>query len=497
MTPNTENTEESSMIRHKRPATPLGRREFLSLAAAGGGILAARQSSLGAATLQASETPAGAKPGDWALFGCDIRGTRFNASEKIISPANAERLKVKWTFDQAGDVSQTTPIVAGGNLYFAAHDGYVYSVDTQSGAMKWKFDAWKGIDPDKVPMKQSEFRSNVFRDMRGSAGYADGRIFIGDGTARFHCLDAATGSEIWKTVMDPQAGVLQSLISSSPIIYGGKIFIGLSTTAGRSYIACLDARTGAIRWRFDTVPDPKAAGGGSIWTAAALDPEQGIVYNVTGSVHGHVPGPILFSESMIANDMESGELLWFDQLRPNDPFDLDFSCHPTLFETRDPIRPAVVRRCVGAGSKTGFHCFDRYTGQPYWHTMVTNGGPTLNATAYGYDKIYMVSNSSADHRPGMSASVALHSYTGEVLWWTPNNSTVQGAVALANGLFYQGFSDGSLQALEAETGKPLWTFKLAGARRGGITVSNGVVYTSCGSEKKGPFTLYAFSVDGK
>ena len=277
------------------------------------------------------------------MFGYDIHGTRFNSHENTIGPDSVARLKVKWTFDQAKDFSQTTPIVVGGALCFAAHDGFVYALDAQSGALKWKFDAWEGIKPDQIPVTQPEVRANIFRDMRGSAAYAEGRIFIGDGTARFHCLDTATGKEVWRTVLDPLAGTNQSLISASPIVYGGKVFIGLSTTAGRSYIACLDQRTGAVRWRFDTVPDAKAAGGGSIWTAASLDPEHGIVYNVTGSVHGHIAGPILFSESMLANDMESGELLWFDQLRANDPFDLDYSCHPILFETRHPTREGAVR----------------------------------------------------------------------------------------------------------------------------------------------------------
>ena len=480
---------------HALPPQFLDRRRFLLVLAAAGGTMASRAKAQ-SATRQATAAVSGPKPGEWPLFACDVRGTRFNPDEKLIGPDTVGRLQVKWKFDQAGGFSQTTPIVVGGALYFAAHDGFVYALDIQSGTLKWKFNAWEGIQAEKG-RKPVEINTDPVGEMRGSAGYADGRVYIGDGTARLHCLDAATGKEIWRTAMDPDAGTNRSKISSSPIIYGGKVYLGTSTTAGRSVVACLDAVTGAIRWRFDTVPDPKAAGGGAVWTAAALDVEQGIVYNVTGSVHGHVAGPILFSECMIANDMESGELLWFDQLRTNDPFDLDYSCHPILFEARDPMRPAVVRRCVGAGSKTGFYAFDRYTGERLWSASVTNGGPTLNSVAYGYDKVYMVSNAQSEHRPGLSATVALHSYTGEILWWNPNDSSIQGAVAVANGLFYQGFRDGKLEALEVETGKPMWIYKLPAARRGGITISNGVVYTSCGVERTPPNTLFAFSVDGK
>lgn len=486
------------MADHRKPCLSLDRREFLFFLLAAGVVLPRRTSPLrGAPAPETDLFPPRVKAGEWALFGYDIYGTRFNRHEKIIGPDTVERLKVKWTFDQAKGFSQTTPMVVRDSLYFAAHDGYVYALDAQSGAGKWKFHAWEGIEPDTVPPQRLDINADPVGEMRGSAAYADGRLFIGDGTARLHCLDAETGKELWKTAMDPQAGLNRSKISSSPIVYDGKVFIGTSTTAGRAQVACLDAGTGAVRWRFDTVPDPKAAGGGAVWTAAAIDPEYGIVYNATGSVHGHVPGPVLFSESMIANDLESGELLWFDQLRSNDPFDLDYSCHPILFECEHPTRAGAVRRCVGAGSKTGFHVFDRYTGERFWSAAATNGGPTLNSTAYGYNKIFMVSNSAAEHRPGLSATVALHAYTGEILWWTPNPSNIQGAVAVANGLFYQGLMDGTLQAFEVETGKPIWTYKLPAPRRGGITISNGTLYTSCGVAKLPPYTLYAFSIDGK
>jgi polyvinyl alcohol dehydrogenase (cytochrome) len=363
--------------------------------------------------------------------------------------------------------------------------------------LRWKFNAWEGIQPNPPGTFQKEMNADPVGQMRGSVAYANGRIFVGDGTARMHCLDASSGEEIWRTAMDPLAGTHRSKISSSPIVYDGKVFFGTSTVGGRSHVACLDARTGAIRWRFNTVSDPETVGGGAAWTAPALDVEYGIVYNVTGSLHGRVPGPALFSESMLANDMESGELLWFDQLRAQDPFDLDYSCHPILFESTHPTRGGVLRRCVGAGSKTGFHTFDRYTGEHLWTAAVTNGGPTLNSTAYGHDKIYMVSNSAANHpRIAQSATVALHAYSGEVLWWTPNESSIQGAVAVANGLFYQGFRNGTLQALNVETGAPLWSYQLPASRRGGIAISNGTLYTSCGGQNAPPYTLYAFSIDG-
>ncbi|MEE2839096.1 MAG: PQQ-binding-like beta-propeller repeat protein [Acidobacteriota bacterium] len=474
----------------------LDRRRFLfSVAAVGGALMAAPAKEF---TLLGQRRVQGVKPGDWGAFGYDLRSTRFNSDETLIGPENVGHLALKWTFEGMQDFSQSTPLVIDGTLYTAANDGCIYALDIASGELKWKFNAWEGVKANEPGQIQVEVNADPVGQMRGSAAYAEGRIFIGDGTSRMHCLDARTGEEVWRRQLDPLAGTHRSKISSTPIVYDGKIYVGTSTVGGRSHITCLDAITSAIRWRFDIVPDPKTIGGGAVWTAPALDPEEGVVYNVTGSVHGRLPGPMLFSESIIANDMESGELLWYHQLRAQDAFDLDFSCHPMIFEATHPERSAARRRCVGAGSKTGFHTFDRDTGEHLWTASVTNGGPTLNSTAYGHDKIYVVNNSAANHRLiAQSATVALHAWTGEVLWWTPNASSIQGATAGANGLFYQGFRDGTLQALDVETGEPLWNFQLPAPRRGGIVISNGVVYTACGAQSSGPHTVYAFSIDGR
>ena len=188
----------------------------------------------------------------------------------------------------------------------------------------------------------------------------------------------------------------QSQITCSPTVHQGKVYVGVSS--GHAQLACLDAATGVVLWRFFTVPGLKN-GGGSIWTSPAIDAERGIVFNGTGNAKSFMPpGPILFTESLIANDLDTGELLWFHQARPasTGPYNLDFSCHPMLFDAAHPSRPGSIRRCVGAGNKAGFFTVDRYTGERYWKTMLTHhhngGGPQLNSTAVAYNRVFVVSN---------------------------------------------------------------------------------------------------------
>ena len=113
-------------------------------------------------------------------------------------------------------------------------------------------------------------------------------------------------------------------------------------------------RTPGVSWRFKTAPE---GAGGSVWGSPAIDEEEHIVYNVTGSAKAFMPpGPMLYTESIVAHDLESGELLWYSQARPRSPHDLDFGCHPMIFDAKAPAgyRGNVVRNCVAAGSKGAF-----------------------------------------------------------------------------------------------------------------------------------------------
>ena len=87
-------------------------------------------------------------------------------------------------------------------------------------------------------------------------------------------------------------------------------------------------------------------------------------------------GPVLYTESILAHDLDSGELLWYHQARPSDPFDLDFGCHPMIVDAVAPAgyRGRAVRQCVIAGNKAGIFSFNRYTGERYWKVMLTKAG---------------------------------------------------------------------------------------------------------------------------
>ena len=153
--------------------------------------------------------------------------------------------------------------------------------------------------------------------MRSSCQYVDGRIYFGDNDTTVHCLDAAQGREIWKTtISDPKNHIFCSVA-----VHDGKVVVGYSSPSESGEIVCLDAETGAVRWRFPVVRAARY-GGGSVWTSPAIDEEAGVVYTVTGRLKAVVAstGPVLYTERLLAHDLDSGGLLWYPQARPSDPF---------------------------------------------------------------------------------------------------------------------------------------------------------------------------------
>jgi len=441
------------------------------------------------------------KPGqaDWTRFGYDLHNTRFNRNEKAIGPGNVGQLKMKWAFGtKDGWPIQSTPTVIGNTLFFGA-GGYYYSLDSATGTLNWSFETGVG----------GEWLANyLLPGTRSSAHYENGRIYFGTGLCNVHCLDAATGREIWKTAVEPRKEMMASMMFS-PVVYRDNVIVGYS--GSMTEVVCMHAETGAVRWRFRVVkdvPEKYQTGGASMWTSAAIDEQQNVVFNVTGNAKAY-NGPTLYANSLIAHDVDTGELLWAYQAHPQDIHDLDFCAHPMVFDAVAPQRSrGDVRRCVGAGNKANFVCLNRHTGELYWKVALNapsaSSGPLICATAVAYNRVYLQS-ASPSSVPSLGVSAALNAYTGDIEWLVPNPGLQASPIAVANGVMYQGITNpAKLEALDANTGQRLWEFAMPSAVRGGMTVANGALYASNGETgawqgEKTPYAhaVYCFTPEGR
>jgi len=125
------------------------------------------------------------------------------------------------------DVFLSSPVLAGGAVYFGSGDGNVYALDAASGALRWKFHT-----------------GNV---VHASPAVAAGTLYVGSWDSYFYALDAATGKQRWrfKTGADP-AIHNQEGIQSSAVVADGMVYFGCRD----SNLYALDAASGAQRWSF-------------------------------------------------------------------------------------------------------------------------------------------------------------------------------------------------------------------------------------------------------
>ncbi len=291
------------------------------------------------------------------------------------------RLRVAWTYD-AGEEGglETSPIIVGTVLYAYTATQKVMALDAATGRLIWKFDSGiKGKNP-----------------VRGLTYWTDGResrIFAPT-TNFLYALDARTGKPIPDFAENGRIDLrkdlrgdyrLQSVAMTSPgIVYKDLIIVGgrnpETHPSPPGDIRAFDVRTGALRWRFHTIPHPgefgyetwprdawKDAGAANNWAGMALDEKRGIVYVPTGSpvfdfYGADRVGNDLFGDCLIALNAQTGKRIWHFQGVHHDIWDRDFPSPPALVTVnRDGRRVDAVAETT----KQGFlFLFDRTTGKP-------------------------------------------------------------------------------------------------------------------------------------
>ena len=151
----------------------------------------------------------------------------------------------------------------------------------------------------------------------------------------------------------------------------GKVIAGISgctnpSTSGGCFIVAVDANTGKELWRTHKIAQPGSPGdqswnglpvenrnGGSSWTAGSYDPSLNLVYFGTGGPNPHAAivrgtgdGAVLFSDSTLALDVDTGKIVWYRQFLPNDNWNLDHTFEQVLVDIEASL--AFSGRSIGA-----------------------------------------------------------------------------------------------------------------------------------------------------
>jgi outer membrane protein assembly factor BamB len=357
----------------------------------------------------------------------------------------------------------TTPIIIDGVVYLGDLLTNVHAIDLETGRRLW----------------MAEVDDAIYGP--GGVAVDGGKVFSSKGGNAIAAYDASSGEELWSTDLVQDKGAIEI----QPTVVDGLVLAATSALArpgSRGTLFALNQETGDIVWSFDTIVSedlwghPDVNSGGGAWFTPAVDTGAGISYWGTSNPYPYPgapgfpnassrPGDNRWTNSLLALDIESGELLWGHQIVPHDLFD------------RDAAITAVVE--LAGGDKvivnTGKH--GRVVG------FAPNGTPLW------------------DTRVGMHQNDDVESFEGPLEVLPGIIGGVVTPISFADGVIYVAvvnaptpYSDSEtannpnnvklaqfpsqLVALDAETGKTIWDVELPGDCFGATTVVNDLVFTS-------------------
>ena len=343
---------------------------------------------LGTACSQESTNSAGMSPerlaamptDGWPTNGGNLFNQRYSPLAEI-NRDNVAELKGVWRARLGGSgvgqkySGEAQPIVYEGVAYIVTGADDVFAISVETGETLWTYEANLDQSIDVVCCGWTS---------RG-VGLGDDKIFVGQLDARLVALDRMTGEVVWDTQTENWEDGYS--LTSAPLYYDGLVITGFAGAERgiRGRVKAYNADDGSLAWTFYTVPGPGEFGsdtwpqpgdpysdvylygGGSVWQTPAVDPDLGLVYFSTGNpgpdFAGYVrAGDNLFTTSMLALDVYTGEYRWHFQQVHHDIWDYDAATPVVLFDIEID---GETRQAVAEASKTGWvYILDRVTGEP-------------------------------------------------------------------------------------------------------------------------------------
>ena len=467
------------------------------------------------------------EPQNWLTYYGAYNGQRYSPLDQI-NTENVRRLLPAWVF-QAGTTGliagastysfEATPIVVDGVMFLSGWDGWVWALDAKTGTEIWRY-------KHAVPFDVSLCCGNVNRGV----AVAQGKVFFVAANARLIALDATTGKMVWaKTYGDVRAGESATV---APLVVKNMVIVGSSggEFGVRGHLDAFDVETGDHVWRCYTVPKPGepgsetwpadgeawARGGANCWVTGTFDPETNLLYVGTGNPAPDFDGEVregdnLYTDSIIAVDVDSGQIRWHYQCTPHDVWDYDSIAECILFELEGrkllghfdkngyffvvdrtngelvQITPFVDRIDWGAITRDGQVTRRRYPekeGEPVHFYPGPAGAKEWTHASYSpktglfYVPVQDVGATATRRRrefkesipywgagvqvdaEDMTGSISAFDGSGEEKWrWRNELPMCASTLATGGDLVFAGEPSGEFNALDARTGEQLWQFQ--------------------------------------
>ena len=434
----------------------------------------------------------------WPTYNGDYSGRRFSTLKKI-NDANVNSLSLAWIHkinlgtESIGGSIRATPLLVNGVLYFSLPD-HVWAVDARSGHDLWHF-AWQS-------------KGGIHLGNRGVGIYGNW-LYFETPDCHLVSLNLKDGKERWnKSICDMDQMYYASV---APIVINNHVLVGVSgdDLDIPGYLESRDPETGDLQWHWSVVPkagepgsetwpsaEAAAHGGGMTWIPSTYDPELNLVFLGTGNPQPVIAGKArkgdnLYTESIVALNLDTGKLVWHFQPSPHDTHDWDAVQTPVLIDGEVNGQP---RKLVAHASRNGFFfVLDRTNGKNLVTTQFVKTNWSKGVDAKGQP----IPNPAKEPQP--DGALVSPNQGGAVNWPSPSFSP-------ATGLFYVnatrafsvyyifdqeekpegwggndrgGWSESMLQAIDYQTGKIRWSHKWEGSgiRSGVLSTAGNLVFT--------------------
>src|SRR5215471_7867620 len=288
--------------------------------------------------------------------------TRYYPGAQI-NTKNVSALRPAFVFQtEVSESMETAPIVSNGVMFLTTSFNHVYAIDAATGKEFWHYKHKMG------PVTTFCCGPNN----RGVA-ISGGKLYMGTPDAKLVALDAASGKLLWETqIADPEKGYSETM---APTVVENKVLIG--TNGGeygiRGLVRAFDAVDGKLLWTFYTIPENGHEGvwaandatgrnmlrdiaaekaalakdssfyqtlGGGVWMNPAVDLAARTIWFVVGNPSPDLygaerPGDNLYTDSLVAVNLDNGAYKCHSQYIAHDVWDLDAASPPILIEAKD------------------------------------------------------------------------------------------------------------------------------------------------------------------
>ena len=347
---------------------------------------------------------------DWLYYGGDAGGTRYSTLTQI-NRENIGQLELAWSYRTG--VAELPPEIlniaafhatplklparAGGHLVFCSPLNQVIALNPATGEERWRYDPEIDLSPFAGRFNCRGISQWQDPDAAPDAACA-WRLFMGTNDRRLIALDARSGAPCvgfgQEGIADlnhmivatpPESRLTAVQFVSPPAVYGDVVVLGSTNNAKfrdahapSGMMRAFDARTGKLRWTFDTLvrlpggahtPTADHVGGANVWSMLSVDTDRGLLFVPTASpspdFYGALrPGDNRYANSVVALDIASGKVVWHQQLVHHDVWDYDLPAQPILADiTRGGESVPVVIQLTKMGMVFTFH---RATGEPFF-----------------------------------------------------------------------------------------------------------------------------------